>query len=242
VNFGAATYGLGLLAGTLSTLSPCVLPLVPVLVATAAGAHRYGPLALGAGLTLSFTVVGLALTLAGGSLGLDADAVRLAGAVALVGFGLLLLVPWLQRGFARATGGLGNAAQQLLARLAPDGLAGQLLVGLLLGIVWSPCVGPTLGAATTLASRGEHLWQVGALMATFGLGAAAPLVFLGTLSRTTMQRIRGTLVTTGALGKQLLGAALLVTGVLIAGGWDQPLQAWVLDHTPAGLTALTTRY
>ena len=50
MNFGPSTYGLGLLAGALSTLSPCVLPLVPVLLATAASAHRWGALALGAGL------------------------------------------------------------------------------------------------------------------------------------------------------------------------------------------------
>ena len=239
---GVGSYGLGLLAGVLSTLSPCVLPLLPILIGSATAAHPRAPLALAAGLALSYAVIGTVVASAGSLLGLDAGLLRQAGAVMLAVFGIILLSASLQQRFAAATGGLSNAGQTLLQRLSPVGWPGQLLVGLLLGIVWSPCVGPTLGAATTLASRGEHLWQVGALMATFGLGAAAPLVFLGTLSRTTMQRIRGTLVTTGALGKQLLGAALLVTGVLIAGGWDQPLQAWVLDHTPAGLTALTTRY
>ena len=68
MNFGPTTYGLGLLAGALSTLSPCVLPLVPVLLAAAVSAHRWGALALGAGLALSFTLVGLFLATLGASL------------------------------------------------------------------------------------------------------------------------------------------------------------------------------
>ena len=58
MDFGVATYALGYLAGALSTLSPCVLPLLPILVATATRQHRHGSLALAAGLTLSFAAVG----------------------------------------------------------------------------------------------------------------------------------------------------------------------------------------
>jgi len=76
MSFGPTTYGLGLLAGALSTLSPCVLPLLPVLLAAAAGAHRWGALALGAGLALSFTLVGIFLATLGASLGLDPDTFR----------------------------------------------------------------------------------------------------------------------------------------------------------------------
>ena len=101
MNFGAATYGLGLIAGSLSTLSPCVLPLVPVLVAAAVNAHRWGALALGLGLTLSYTIVGVFLATIGASLGLDPDTFRLVGAVILAVFGLVLLVPKLQDGLDR---------------------------------------------------------------------------------------------------------------------------------------------
>src|ERR1700692_1857363 len=96
MNFGPGTYGLGLIAGALSTLSPCVLPLVPVLVAAAVNAHRWGALALGLGLTLSFTMVGVFLATLGVSLGLDPDTFRVVGAVILAIFGLIILVPKLQ--------------------------------------------------------------------------------------------------------------------------------------------------
>ena len=242
MNFGAATYGLGLTAGALSTLSPCVLPLVPVLVAAAVNAHRWGALALGLGLTLSFTVVGIFLATLGAALGLDPDTFRLVGAVILALFGLVLLIPKLQDLFARATAALSNSGSQLLARVTLGGLTGQFAVGALLGIVWSPCVGPTLGAATTLASQGKDLGQIALLMLLFGIGAALPLVLLGSLSRASMMRIRGRLLSTGKYGKQIFGLILLALGVLIATGTDKLLEAWILDRTPDWLTALTTKY
>lgn len=242
MEFGAATYGLGLLAGALSTLSPCVLPLIPVLVASAANAHRWGPLSLGAGLALSYTLMGLVLAPLASSLGLDPDTFRLAGAIVLILFGLILLVPIFQAGMARATAGLGDSGQRMLQRVSANGLAGQLLVGLILGIVWTPCVGPTLGAATTLASRGQNLGQIALLMLLFGIGAAAPLVALGLLSRATLLRIRGRLLSAGTIGKKILGLVLVGLGLLIATGLDLHLQAWVLDHSPDWLTALTTRF
>lgn len=242
MNFGAATYGLGLTAGVLSTLSPCVLPLVPVLVAAAVTAHRWGALALGLGLTLSFTVVGIFLATLGASLGLDPDTFRLVGAVILALFGLVLLIPRLQDLFARATAVLSSSGSQLLARVTLGGLTGQFAVGALLGIVWSPCVGPTLGAATTLASQGKDLGQIALLMLIFGIGAALPLVLLGSLSRASMMTIRGRLLSTGKYGKQIFGLILLALGVLIATGTDKSLEAWILDRTPDWLTALTTKY
>ena len=242
MNFGPTTYGLGLLAGALSTLSPCVLPLVPVVLAAAASAHRWGALALGTGLALSFTLVGLFLATLGTSLGLDPDTFRTIGAVILATFGVILLVPKLQDLFARLTGAVSNSGNQLLSRVTIGGFAGQLIVGALLGVVWSPCVGPTLGAAMTLASQGKDLGQIALLMLIFGLGAATPLVLLGCLSRASMMRIRGHLLGVGKYGKQLFGFALLVFGVLIATGVDKSLEAWILNQTPEWLTAVTTKY
>jgi cytochrome c-type biogenesis protein len=242
MNFGPGTYGLGLIAGALSTLSPCVLPLVPVLVAGAMNAHRWGALALGLGLTLSFTIVGVFLATVGASLGLDPDAFRVVGAVILAIFGLIILVPKLQDLFARATSTLSNSGNQLLARVTLGGFTGQFLAGVLLGVVWSPCVGPTLGAATTLASQGKDLAQIGLLMFIFGIGAAAPLVVLGTLSRATMMRVRGGLLRAGKHGKQIFGLVILALGVLIATGVDKSLEGWILDQTPDWITAVTTKY
>lgn len=242
MSFGPGTYGLGLLAGLLSTLSPCVLPLVPILIGSATNVHRRAPLALAAGLALSYAVVGTALAWAGASAGLDTGTFRTAGAVILGLLGLVLMSSSLQERFATATSGLSDAGNRLIGRLNLDGLSGQFVIGLVLGMVWSPCVGPTLGAAITLASQGRHLPEVAALMGLFGLGAALPFVVLAWLSRSTLGRVRGRLMQVGAIGKMLLGGALVLLAVLILSGADKTLETWVLTHAPDGLTRLTTRF
>ena len=242
MDFGVGTFALGYLAGVLSTLSPCVLPLLPILVATALGQHRHGLLALAAGLTLSFTAVGLFIALVGASIGIDQGVLRQFAALLLVGFGVLLLSPALQARFAIATARFGASGNGALGRLSGHGWAGQFAVGCVLGLVWSPCVGPTLGAASTLASQGRHIGQIALLMLLFGLGAGTPLVLVGTLSREASLRLRGRLAAAGERGKWVLGAALLLLGLAILSGWDKGFEAWVVDHSPDWLTALTTRY
>jgi len=242
MNFGAGTYGLGFAAGALSTLSPCVLPLVPVLLASAVNAHRWGVLALGGGLALTFALVGTFLATVGSSLGLDPDIFRVVGALIMAAFGLILLIPKLQDAFASSTSRLSDSGSQLLARLSFDGMMGQFMVGSVLGVVWSPCVGPTLGAATTLASQGKNLGQIVVLMALFGFGAAAPLVLLGFLSRASLMKVRGRLVHAGNVGKRLFGVAMVGLGILIATGADKSIEVRILDWTPDWLTALTTKF
>lgn len=242
MDFGFATFGFGYLAGVLSTLSPCVLPLIPILLATAVGAHRFGPYALAVGLALSFAVVGIFIATVGASLGLDASTFRNVAAVVLIGFAIVLLSSKLQERFAIATSGLSSVGDKLLSRIRLDGLAGQLVIGLVLGIIWSPCVGPTLGAATTLASQGQSLAQIALLMLIFGIGAGTPLVVLGSLSRNTVMRVRGRMMAAGKSGKLMLGVLLLAVGVAILTGWDKQFEAWAVDASPAWLTQLTTRF
>jgi len=240
VVFGLGTYGIGFAAGALSVLSPCVLPLVPILIGTAASAHRRGPLALAAGLTLSFAVIGVLLASAGASLGLDPAVFRNIAALMLLGFGVLLLSSGLQERFAVAASGASSIGQGMLSRLTLDGLPGQFVLGLLLGVVWSPCVGPTLGATITLASQGQQLGQVMLMMALFGLGAGLPLVILGSLSREAMLRMRGKLLATGQQGKKVLGAVMLLIGIFILTGLDKKFETWILDVAPAWLTQIGT--
>ena len=103
--------GLALIAGVLSTLSPCVLPLVPIVVATALGEHRLGPVALAAGLASSFVIIGLFVATVGFAAGLDHELFRAVAAVLLIAVGVVLLVPRLQTQLATASGPVGDWAQ-----------------------------------------------------------------------------------------------------------------------------------
>src|ERR1700723_3435925 len=87
------TFALAFAAGLLSILSPCVLPLVPIVLGTAIVAHPLGTFALAAGLSLSFTVIGLLLALVGFGLGVDAGMFRVAAPAIMIGLGVILLGP-----------------------------------------------------------------------------------------------------------------------------------------------------
>ncbi|MGT2437616.1 cytochrome c biogenesis CcdA family protein [Bradyrhizobium betae] len=233
---------LAFLAGILSILSPCVLPILPIVLGTAASAHRWGPLALAIGLSLSFVAIGLFLATAGHAIGLDADRLRYVAAALVMIVGTVLLVPPLQARLAAAAGPLGNWADGRLTPERTSGLAGQFWIGALLGAVWSPCVGPTLGAASLLAAQGQDLVQVAVTMLAFGIGAALPLLGLGWLSRETMLRWRGTLLSAGSGMKSALGLLFVVIGFLIVTGADKMLEAVLVDASPAWLTNLTTTF
>jgi cytochrome c biogenesis protein CcdA len=229
-------------AGLLSILSPCVLPLVPIVLGAAVSAHRLGAVALAAGLAVSFTALGLLLAVAGFSLGIDASVFRFTAAVIMIALGAILLVPSWQARLAVAGGPVSGWADRQFGGFASSGLAGQFAVGLLLGAVWSPCVGPTLGAASLLASQGKDLPQVALTMVVFGIGAAVPLILLGLLSRATLMNTRSRLMSAGKLGKALLGAAFILIGATIVSGADKRIEAALVDASPQWLTELTTSF
>lgn len=240
MSFG--TLGLAFVAGLLSILSPCVLPLLPIVFGTAASEHRSGPIALAGGVALSFVVIGLFVATVGFSLGLDGSLFRIVAAVLMIGIGVVLMMPTLQMRLAAAGGPVSNWADQRMSGVQTRGLGGQFAIGLLLGTVWSPCVGPTLGAASVLAAQGSSIGEVAATMLGFGIGAALPLIAIGMLSRQAMMTWRSRLISGGKNAKIILGGLLLTLGVLIVSGLDKRLEAILVDASPAWLTTLTTRY
>ena len=240
--FPVGTYALGAVAGMLSTLSPCVLPLLPIVIGSAAVAHRFGAAALAGGVALSYAATGLFVASIGFDIGLDGDIFRAAAAILLLAFGLVLLSSSLQERFAMAGARIGNAASEALANFSPKGFRGQFVLGLLLGAVWSPCVGPTLGTTAILAAQRSRLLEVALTMVMFGLGAALPLLIIGSLSREAIARWRGSVVAAGYLGKLALGGAVLATAAAILSGFDRRLETLLVQLSPDWLTDFTTRF
>jgi cytochrome c biogenesis protein CcdA len=230
------------LAGLFSVLSPCVLPLLPVVCSVAVAEHKLGVAALTVGLALSFLTVGLFVATIGFSLGIDGEKFRMVVAILLMVVGGVLLVPFLQTQVALAAGPLSNWAGQHVGGLSARSLAGQFGVGLLLGVVWSPCVGPTLGAASVLAAQGRDLGHVALTMVMFAVGTACPLLLLGLLSREALLRWHGRLASTGKVGKMVLGLGLITTGALILSGLDKALEAVLVRILPQWLIELATGF
>jgi cytochrome c-type biogenesis protein len=233
---------LSLVAGVLSILSPCVLPLLPIVLGAAASERKWGPVALAAGLSVSFVAIGLFVATIGFSIGLDGDVFRYVAAMFMIAIGVVLMAPRLQAGLAVAGGPIANWADRHRSGLNSGGLGGQFGVGVLLGAVWSPCVGPTLGAASLLAAQGRDLGQVGLTMFVFGLGAALPLLALGLLSREAMMRWRHRLAAAGHGLKAGFGAILVAIGALVITGLDKTVETALVEASPQWLTDLTTRF
>jgi len=233
---------LAFMAGVLSILSPCVLPLIPIVFGSAQNRHPLGPFALATGLALSFTVVGLFVATVGYSLGLDSDLFRRVGGVLMAFLGAILLVPAAQARLSLATGLIGSWADQHAGSFETRGLAGHAVLGALLGLVWVPCVGPTLGAASVLAAQEEHLGQVALVMAAFAVGAAIPLTAIGVGSRALQARTGADLRRVGRIGRPVLGAILLTLGLLIVSDLDRLIEARLTQAAPDWLIELTTRY
>lgn len=241
MELGLTSFGLSFLAGVLSTLSPCVLPLVPILLGSSVSSHRFGPYALIGGLMSSYTLIGVAIGAMGTRIGLDQDSLRVVGGVLLMLFGAIMFSSVLQNHFSAVISRLG-VGQGLLARFNLNGLHGQFLLGGLLGVVWSPCAGPTLGVAITLASQGQALLQVGAVMLMFSLGAALPLMAVGILSRQAMGRWRSRMLEVGQKAKKIFGAALLLLGILVLSGADKSFERQAVSAMPDWLVMLTSRF
>jgi cytochrome c-type biogenesis protein len=230
------------IAGVLTTLSPCVLPILPIVLGAAASERKYGPAALAAGLAASFVAVGLFIATIGYSVGLGADLFRQIAAALMIGLGAVLLLPSLQVRLAMVSGPIANWTDRRFGTQHGGGYAGQFGVGLILGAVWSPCVGPTLGAASLLAAQGRQLPQVAASMFVFGLGAALPLLGIGLLSREALQRWRTRIVTVGQIMKIGFGGLLIVFGALVLTGIDKRVETVLVNASPQWLTDLTTRF
>ena len=233
---------LAFVAGVLSILSPCVLPILPIVFGAAASEHRWGAAALAVGLTVSFVAIGLFVATVGYSIGLDTDLFRNVAAALMITVGVILLVPRFQERLAVAGAPLATWSDRHFGASRRGGLSGQIFAGLLLGAVWSPCVGPTLGAASILAAQGRDLGEVAATMLAFGLGAALPLAALGLLSREVLLRWRTHLISGGPHARMLFAIVLVAIGVLVLSGLDKRIETIAVNASPQWLTHLTTRF
>lgn len=229
-------------AGLLTLINPCVLPVLPIVLAGSLQASRFGPLALAVGMGVSFVTLGVGLAAAGSLIRLgDGRAVSVSeiAAVLMIGFGLIMLVPQFSARFATATAGVSGRADAAIGRLEQSGWQGQFLGGLLLGAVWSPCVGPTLGGAISLASQGENLGQATAIMVAFAIGIGSVMVALGYGFRAFLRNRRAEMMRIATAARPILGATFVLVGTAILFRWHHAAEAWLLDIMPFWLQDLS---
>jgi cytochrome c biogenesis protein CcdA len=234
------TLALSYAAGALSTLSPCVLPLLPIVLFGALQHSAWGPLALAAGLAASFAAVGIFTASLGFTVGIDSSILRIAVAVLLLATGIVMLVPAAQAQLALVSGPIANAGQMMLDRIQPSGVGGQFFLGAALGAIWTPCTGPTLGAAIGLAAQSETVSRAATIMAMFSLGAVTPILLIAYGSRRTVLARRDRLLRLSRIAKPLIGATLVSIGVLVLTGFDKIVETILTEAMPDWLLDVTT--
>ncbi len=221
--------GFALLAGAGTALSPCVLPVLPALLASGGAGGRRRPLGVVLGLSLTFaiTIVGIAKVADG--VGLGSDPLRAVAVVVLLGAGAILLVPR-----------LGERVEARMSRLAAfgprsrgDGFRSGLLVGAALGFVYTPCAGPILAAVISVGAATGRTVAVGV---AYTLGSAAVLLALTLGGRTLFERVRA--AGRGPALQRTLGAIMVLTALLIITGEDVRFDQYIAQHIPeVNLTA-----
>lgn len=227
------------LAGLLTLINPCVLPVLPIVLASAVTQHRFGPVALTAGMSASFVLFGVGVAAFGRAIGLDQDSLTQIAAVGMIVFGSALLIPRAGALFQTATAGLAMRADSGIDQTRNAGLRGQALGGALLGAAWSPCIGPTLGAAVALASQGESLIWAGAIMVAFAAGVSTIILALAYGARNLLARNRARAQALAVRARPILGLVFIAVGLAMLSGVLHLAEAWAVENLPYWLQDLS---
>ncbi len=234
----------GFIAGLLTLINPCVLPVLPIVLASALQSGRHAPLALAAGMSLAFVTLGMLLATLGHSIGLNERTLAQTGAVLMLGFGLVLVVPALNERFTALAGSFSAKADQQLTDLdnTSGGLKSHFFGGILLGAVWSPCIGPTLGGAISLASQGQNLLWAFAIMCSFALGVSGVIILLGYGSRSVIQKRQQKLRWLAERAKPIMGGVFIAVGLMILFSIHHYIEAWLVQVLPYWLQDLSVKF
>ncbi len=216
------------LAGLATIIAPCILPILPIVLAAGTTGGHKRPLGIISGLIVSFTVVTLVFSYLVGQLGLSQEVLRYVAVLALAIFGLVLLIPRLLEQF-----------EIIISRLLPqkqvahsEGYGSGFLAGLTLGLIWAPCSGPIMTSVIALAASQGISLSTFFITLAFAVGAAIPLLAVMYGGRAITTRLQG--VTAGGTGAQkAFGVIMLLTALAIAIRLDQTIQVKILDTIPA---------
>ena len=232
-------YVLGYGAGLLTLINPCVLPILPIVLATALQAGRLGPVAVAGGMSLSFVTLGLLVSAVGPAFGVTEDTVVSVSALVMVAFGVVLLVPRFSEGFATATAGVSSMADAGIEAQDQSSLTGQFLAGVLLGAVWSPCIGPTLGGAISLASQGESLVHAGLVMTSFALGVSTIIMGLGYGAQSVIRKRQAWMSKLAGSARPIMGVVFVAVGLALYFKLHHIVEIWAIQNLPPWLLDLS---
>lgn len=218
-------FGFALCGGLLTILSPCVLPILPLVLGRSFQSHRFGPVMLVLGLVGGFAIAGSLLGIASSWLTGFANLLRNVAVGLLFGLGVLSIFPSLSyRLLSRWQ--FGKSWQPHV-----PGLWSEFWIGTQLGLLWTPCAGPALGSILVLAAVQHQILGALVLLTAYGLGAGIPLLLIAYTSRHLSISWQRLLPYTGIF-QQIGGMLMAGTAIAILLGWDVEIQLWLAPLFP----------
>ena len=208
-------------------------PVLPALLSAGAGQGRYRPQGVILGLVLSFVFFTLALTAIVQATGVSPDFLRYIAIALIALFGLTMLFPKLGDRFAAATSGIADLGVnvQLKATLAGTGFWSGFILGIALGMIWTPCAGPILAAITTLVATHSITWDTIVITLVYSLGAALPMFAILMGGSKILNSTRALTGYTETIRK-IFGVLMILGAAAIAFHLDVTLQQWALKYFP----------
>jgi len=220
---------IGFLAGVATVLSPCILPILPIMLSGAVGGHRR-PYGILVGFVLSFAIFTVFATWLVKSIGLDLDLLRYIAAGILVLMGVTLFFPKLQYKL--------NSLIKLPQSdtQGGNGFGGGFLTGSTLGLVWAPCAGPILAAVITLAATSQAGILSFLIILSYALGTGVVMLIIILASRHVLEKVKGLYRYLETIHKAF-GILIIIAGLGIATGYDRKVQSYLVEITPEGWTS-----
>ncbi len=229
--------GFAFVAGVVTILSPCILPLLPIILSSSTSGSKKRPFGVVTGFVVSFTFFTLFLSTIVSATGLSAGFLRNLAVVILIGFGLSLLIPKTQELLEKLFTNLSNKTPQQRER---SGFGGGVIVGISLGLIWTPCVGPILASVISLALTGTVSGTALIIALAYSIGTGLPMLAIIFGGRQLLQKVPWLLRNTSKIQKAF-GLLMIVTAVGILFNVDRTFQSYILEKFPnygLGLTQI----
>lgn len=218
-----------LLAGILTVGAPCILPLLPILLGASVGqTSRTRPLFIALGFITMFSLAGLTLSFIVTSLMVPPDILRNIAIAALAVFGLLMIFPKPFELLAQYLSGYITKAQGV-SQKAGSGNFGGFVLGVILGLIWTPCAGPVLGSILTLIATQTNVAQAGVLLVAYAIGAGLPMLAIAYGGQFVTTRIKTLFRYTAALQK-IFGVLIIALAAAMYFQYDLKFQAKILEY------------
>ena len=229
------------IAGLATVITPCVLPILPAILSGSVGS-RLRPIAIVTGMSITFTLMGILIS-AVASFGYITDYLRWFSIFFIIGMGAVQFDEDINNEYIKITSSMVNSARQHLSffgalesKVPQNGLLGAVFLGMSLGIIWIPCVGPILGSVLAFVAESSagsgNLMHAAFLLIVYSIGVSIPILIIAYSGKRASGRISW-FVKRGPFFKKLSGLILILVGIMLLFGLDKFLQAKLLPYFPA---------